>query len=317
MDGGRKVRHAILLQSLGRQTGGGHGQVEHLGHGRADGAFILHFRAKHHVVRHDTRLPIGRPGQEVQPRFPGERMGKLDGVAHGKHVGRRGLQVLVHPNALRLAQFQSSRRGQGRLRPHPDGKDHHAGLNLQSRTEFHLQSRSGFLERLHGLSQIQPHTFLQQMAVHQGGHGVVQRTHHLIGHLHHGHLHPCVAQVLGHLQADETSAHHHGVLHPAVAQILLDAVGVGHVAQGENPRAVNALQRRPHGRSPWGEQQLVIRFRVGPPARGLHFHHFPRSVNGHHFGLRPHVDPETLSERLWRLNKQSVALAYHATYIIR
>lgn len=69
MDGGRKIRNAHLFQPLGGKSGRSHRHVEHLGYAGAYGAFILRLVAEHHIVGHDTGLPVGRSGEEVQPRL--------------------------------------------------------------------------------------------------------------------------------------------------------------------------------------------------------------------------------------------------------
>ena len=69
------------------------------------------------------------------------------------------------------------------------------------------------------------------------------------GFLHDGHFIADFLEVFSHLQADEATAHDHrfGLFLQQLHGLRLDAVAVGHIAQGEDIGQVNAR----HGRHHW------------------------------------------------------------------
>ena len=97
--GGLFKNNTQLLQPFCRKAGGPNGNIKHFGDRGADGSFILGVVAKHHIVRHNAALSVGRIGEVIQPRFASERMDKLDSIAHRIHICDGSLQVFVHLDA--------------------------------------------------------------------------------------------------------------------------------------------------------------------------------------------------------------------------
>ena len=124
-------------------------------------------------------------------------------------------------------------------------------------------------------------------------------------------------EVFGHLQSDESTAHHHGLAHAVGVKIGLDAVGVGHIAQGEDALKGDARQGRTHGNGPRREQQAVVGLGVFRPVAAAHGHSLGGGVDGRGLIFHAHINVETPPERLGSLHKQLLALGDGATYIIR
>lgn len=93
---------------------------------------------------------------------------------------------------------------------------------------------------------------LAQVVVEQGRHVGIENRQDVVAALHHGHLEPALAEVLGHLEADEARAHHGDAPRPLALDEVGDAVGVLDGAQREHALAVLAGQPR-HDRARAGE----------------------------------------------------------------
>lgn len=98
---------------------------------------------------------------------------------------------------------------------------------------------------------------------------------------------------------------------------MLDAVGISHVAQGEDALMVNAGQGRTHGRGTRSQEQLVVSFAVGAMLCILNHNDLGFWVNAQCLTLCPHVDAEPARKGCRRLHKQTVAVGNNPTYIIR
>lgn len=85
---------------------------------------------------------------------------------------------------------------------------------------------------------------LAQVVVEQGRHVGIENRQDVVAALHHGHLEPALAEVLGHLEADEARAHHGDAPRPLALDEVGDAVGVLDGAQREQALAVLAGQPR-------------------------------------------------------------------------
>ena len=139
MYGGGEVVHAHLPEPLGRQSGGGHGEVKDLGNGGPYGSLVPHAVSHDYVVGHDACLAVGRTGQEVEPGLAGDRVGKLDGIAHGIYVLLGGLQVFVDPYPPHLAQPESSFLCQPRFCPYAYAQQYHVRFQRDARLEMNGQ----------------------------------------------------------------------------------------------------------------------------------------------------------------------------------
>ena len=141
------------------------------------------------------------------------------------------------------------------------------------------------------LFQIEAHVLLQQMFMHERGHGIVDGSHYLIGHLDNAHLGSSLNQIFGHFQSDETTTNNEGTLHGVLRQIGLDAVGVVDIAQRKNAFAVDAGQRRLDGRCSGRKEQFVVGFGVAGTISFTHFNGFGLAVDAYHFlrGTNVHI----------------------------
>ena len=101
------ILHSPLFQALCSKPGRSDRHIEHFGNGGADSPFIRDCIAQCHIIGHNTSLTVSRISQIVEPGFPGQRMRILNSVAYGIDVFDRSLQMLIHPDAARLAQFQT------------------------------------------------------------------------------------------------------------------------------------------------------------------------------------------------------------------
>ena len=123
------ILHSPLFQALCSKPGRSDRHIEHFGNGGADSPFIRDCIAQCHIIGHNTSLTVSRISQIVEPGFPGQRMRILNSVAYGIDVFDRSLQMLIHPDAARLAQFQTGLLRQPRCRTHADRKQYHIGRN--------------------------------------------------------------------------------------------------------------------------------------------------------------------------------------------
>ena len=186
----------------------------------------------------------------------------FNGIAYGIDRLIGSLQVFIHVDTLHFAQLQSGFHGQTSLCPYTDGKNHQLCLSLQARLELHLQPGRCFFKGFYRLLQVQFDTFLLQMTVYQSRHGEIYRSHHLVGHFHHGYLYPCMMQVLGHLQSDETTSYDDGFLHLMTLHVILDTVSIRHIPQSKDSFTINSGQRGTNRRSPRRKQQFVVSFGI-------------------------------------------------------
>ncbi len=316
MDGGGEIGDLLLLEALGGHAGGGHGEVEDLGDGGADGSFIFHLVAEDHIVGHDARLAVGRSGEVVHPRLAVDGVGILDDVAHGVDVGRRGAQVLIDHDAAALSGGEAGLGGQGVEGSNSDGEYHDVGGVFFARGESYFESMALLLEAGDGCAEAQAHALLRKVLMHNGSHGVVDRRHHLVGHLHHRHLGSGIVEIFGHLEAYEASADHQRALHIVGLEILLDGVGVGHIAQGEDAGEADAGERRPHRSGAGRQQQFVVALLVGAAFGTLDCHRLSGRIDAKHLRAGAHVDVKTPPEGLGGLHEEFVAVGDGAADVI-
>ena len=138
--------------------------------------------------------------------------------------------------------------GQGCGGAHADGEHHKVSGDALAALQANVYASVGAaLELGDAFLQVEGYPLVRQMLVYGSGEGVVNRCHDLSGHLDDGDPDPGVPQVLGHLQPDEACTHDDGVLDAPAGEAGLDAVGVFHVAQGEDVVEVYAFQWRPDG----------------------------------------------------------------------
>ena len=163
---GTGIGNAELLEAFGCQPGRGHRHIEYLGDRGSDRPLVPDRVTEHHVVGHDTTLTISRIGQVIEPRLARQRVRKFDGVAHGIDIGRRGLQIIVHPDAARLADSEPGRFCQRSFGTHTDRQDNDVSHDTFPAFEEYLYFAALLFEPLDTLLQIETHTLLQQVLVH-------------------------------------------------------------------------------------------------------------------------------------------------------
>ena len=317
MYGGGEVRHAHLPEPLGRQSGGGHGEVKDLGNGGPYGSLVPHAVSHDYVVGHDACLAVGRTGQEVEPGLAGDRVGELDGIAHGIYVLLGGLQVFVDPYPPHLAQPESSFLCQPRFCPYAYAQQYHVCLQGDARLEMHCQHAVFPRETLHGLFQIELHALFLEVLMDECGHGVVDGPHDLVGHLHDSYVQSCMFQVLCHLQTYEAASHDDGPAHLSSIQECLYTVRVADVAEREDALAVDAGQRGNDGGGSGREQQFVVGFCIIPSVSCAYRHRLLRRVYLCHLALCPHVYVEPPAECFGGLDEEFPTFLYDAAYVVR
>lgn len=144
----------------------------------------------------------------------------------------------------------------------------------------------------------------------------IDRSHHLVPHLDNRHVGSGLVEVLGHLQPDKSGSDHHRTPNDMLAEVALDAIGIGHIAEREDPLKVDAGQRRTNRRSPGRQEQLVVTLDIGCTVSTANGDVFGRRINGHHFALRPHIDRKTATKSFGRLHKKPVTIGYRTPDII-
>ena len=159
---------------------------------------------------------------------------------------------------------------------------------------------------------------LAQVVVEQGRHVGIENRQDVVAALHHGHLEPALAEVLGHLEADEARAHHGDAPRPLALDEVGDAVGVLDGAQREQALAVLAGQPRHDRARAGGEDELVVALDVLAaiiePANG---DGAGLGVDGDGLLAHAHVDVEARTEALGRLQRELGAVGDGAADVVR
>ena len=315
---GCDVGDVLPTEQLGVRSRRGNRQGEHLGDGRAQRACIGASVAQHEVVGDDASLLVGGTCQRNQCRFARDEVGHFDGIAQCVDGLIGSLHAGIDADASGRAQFQPSLTCQLGFRTYADAQYHQVGLQHLSVVEVHTDLSVLVGEVMHAVLQVEGDTLFRQVLMHDGSHGEVERSHDLVRHLHDVRLDVQVTQVFRHLQSDEASAHDDGMLHLGVFHQVLDGVRVGHVAQGQDARMVDALDARTQRFGTRGEYQSVVTLGVGlsrqyPPD----VHPTLGTVDGDDLLLGADVDAEAVGESLCGLYEELLAVVDGSTYIIR
>lgn len=156
---------------------------------------------------------------------------------------------------------------------------------------------------------MQVNALLHHVMVHDGSHGIVYRSHHLTAHLHHVHFQSLTVQVLGHLQTDESAAYNYGTARTVGGDIVLDGIGIGHIAQCEDVRQIDALEvRTDRGRSGRKHQFVIALGVLGTGFQILDAHGFLLAQNLHSLLTHTDVYRKTVLKPFHRLHKKMIAL---------
>ena len=133
-----------------------------------------------------------------------ERVALLDGVADRVDVRVARAELVVDRDAPARPDGEAGGRGEARLGPHADGRDHDVGgepLAVESVTSASPIAR-------HRGAQVQRRPGPADAAMDGLHHLGVERRHHLVGRLDEGRRDAAVDEVLDHLEADEPAADH-------------------------------------------------------------------------------------------------------------
>ena len=126
-------------------------------------------------------------------------------------------------------------------------------------------------------------------------------------------------EVLGHFQPNEATAHNDrldlGL--QTLYSLRLDAVAVGHIAQGEDIGQVNARHGRHNGKRTGREQEHIVPFLILlSVAQVLHRNNLPVAVDGRHLVEGAHIHIVAVAKRHWGLDKQFLAVLNRVADII-
>ncbi len=127
----------------------------------------------------------------------------------------------------------------------------------------------------HAVVELEVDAVLYQITFDEARHFRIERGHDLVELLDQRHFEPAVDQVFHHLEADETAADHHRTLgrhHRLVSRVrvhsrsiryipvkpLANIPGIRHGSHREDPRKINAGQRRADRRRPGRQHELVV-----------------------------------------------------------
>ena len=182
----------------------------------------------------------------------------LDGVPHGVDVRERGLHPVVDHNTAPEAQLQPRLLGQGGVRSDADGQGRQVGVEGFPVLQQHVHAAVPGLKARHGAAQGQPDSVFPHLAVEEGRHVGVEGAHQLGKLFYDGDLQPQLPQVLRQLHPDEAAAHQHCGFGAGGADVVLEAEGVLHRPQGEDPVQINPRDGGLGGLRAGGEDQLVV-----------------------------------------------------------
>ena len=307
---------ARLFCRLLIDAGGGDGHIEYLDDGAALGAGIPAVSAAD-VVRRDAPLLVGGARQGEEGVLPGDEVLHLYRIPHSVDVRRGGLHPVVHQDAALDPQLQPGRLGEAGVRRDADGQHHHVGGEGRLVLQQHIDPVTVGGKALHSAAQMQPHPFLPQLGVEEGGHVRVQGIQQLAGPLDHGDVDAQLPQVFHQLHADEAAAGQHRGPGMVLFDEFPDLQGVLYRAEGEQAVDPYAGQRRLGGPGTGGEDQFVIGFGKGLAGSEIpHVHGLLCRVDGCDFVAHPHVHPEAPPEALRRLERQLLFVGDDAADVI-
>ena len=302
--GSTRSPQPLLVPAGGRDL-----QSEDAHDGRAQHRTVGSHASHDHVGDHAS-LTVGRVGERHEGRIRHQRVALHNGVADGvdRRIGRPHL--LVDQDSAAQPGLQTCDGRQRRLRTHADGRDHEVGGQ-------HVAVGEGDgvgTDLGHARPEAQVDTVLAQACVNLGDHLGVERGHDLVERLDEGDLDAAVAQVLGHLDADETAADHHG--RPGVGRGRHHRVCVLDVAQAQC--ALDARDRRTHGNCPGREDERVVgKLRRLTRCEIAHRDDLALAVDGRCLGVDADVQPEAGTEGRGRLQQQRGALLDQAPHVVR
>jgi hypothetical protein len=244
--------------------------------------------------------------------------------------------VLVDAESAALADLQSGRLGQRRVRPHADRENHEVGRVHLPRSRLYFdrttlqlgEARRRVVED--DIDAVLLHVFLDE-----AGDFMVQWAQELRQFLEEGHFKTQVNQILRRLEADEPAADNDGphrrlhVLDPRVCGHPRQELGAScdplanraHVRHGphmEDPGQVDAGQRRMNRDRPGREDELVVRFRRHLAGGDVfQVDGLLLRVDGDRLAVRPHVDSIEAAEHLLVGDQKARLLRDHSSDVVR
>ena len=244
-------------------------------------------------------------------------MGHLHRVPHGVDVRIARAHACVHEDRAADAQLEAGVAGEGGLGGDADGEHDEIGLDGTAALHERADRARRPLEAADVRIQPQVHARVAQGVVEQGGHVGVDDGQHMAPALDQGDVHAALAQVLGHLQADEPRAHHGGAARAGALDEVVDGEGVLHGAQGEQPVAVDARQVGDDRAGAGGEDELVVGLGVDLAAPDVaHGDGARRPVDRHGLVAHAHVDVEAGAEALRGLEGELRAVRDDVAHVV-
>ena len=229
-------------------------------------------------VGDQAAVAVGRLGEGDEGVLAGDRIEFLGGVAKREDRRIAGALLLIH--------LEPGVGGQVAGRLHADGRDDHVGGHRAAIGQGEVVGGDvgGVATGDHRDAVV------NEMLFDDHRHLLIQRRHNLRRPLNHRDLQPTVAQVLRHLQADETTTDDGRGLH-LIGQGRDDGVHILHGVQVEG--ALNAGDGRHDRGRAGGEHQVVI----GDDITVSGGHGLVLPVDGGGAGVHAHIQVEPLGER--------------------
>ena len=311
------ISQAGPLEGLFAEPGHAYGQVEDLADRGALGPLIDGISAER-VDGGDPPLPIGRPGQGDHGGEAANQVLNLHGVTDRINVGVGCSHMVVHDDALALADGQARFRRELHFRPHAHSENDQPAWDDPARIELHVQLAVPVLNGRDTVAEAQVHTLQTQMLVQGRGHLRIDRAHHLGFELHQRHREPAMHQDLRHLQADVSTANHNRGLEPARIHHGLDRVHVRQTAEGKDPLVIGAGDRRADRLSAGAQNQSIIRLLV-LCVFGLVVHDdgLGLAIDADDLAAGADIDVESLPHRLGSLDQKPYPVLDDAADVVR
>ena len=172
-------------------------------------------------------------------------------------------------------------------------------------------------ESLRRGGEVQPHALRLEVVFDLARHLGVEHPHHVLRRFHQRHVEAPIAERFGDLQSDVPAAHDDRAARAAVHH-RLDRVHVGDRAQREDPRVIDARQRRLERCRARCQDEPIVVLVVGAARRALdHANLLCFALDRDHFVPGAHVEREGLAQALRCLQEQRRALFDLAADVIR
>ena len=249
------------------QSGGRCVQVKDTDRAGPDNPLVIVWYAVH-MVRRCPGLSLGRARQRQPGRLMGQLVKHLDGVSHRVDVRVTGPVIVVHLNGPCLPQLQAHSLSQAGLRRNPDGQNGHPRPDLLSRSQCNTLFPNGADAVIYDYI----HSMVQQLLLEHLHHIIIKGRHDLVLGLNNRNMPSVHIQILGHFNADKSSAHHCHILNLAVGDEFLQIHNICYIPYRKYVGPVHALYALwTDGTGPRRKDQDVIAFFIDIPGEPVFY----------------------------------------------